>query len=318
MTADLDSKLIAVLQQNGRATYQELAAATGVPRAKVSTHVQALLASGTLTVVAVAHPELLGLKALAHVSISVSGSASPVIAELCRSESTVYVSAISGRHNIVTELRVPDQQDLYEAIGLIRAMPGVTSVRTHVFAEVVKGIFVPKNVLRSDVRLDQTDVDLIELLEHNGRVSFLELSERTGLSRSAVRNRVNHLIAETAIQIGAVVKRRGGSTTIAMGIGVSLGFRRKEATKQIEDLPGIEFLARTLGTFDLIGTVAADSAIALYSLAEHIRSIEGVTGLETWIHLEVVKEHYGRSLELTGHHDIFRSNPKIAVSVDQH
>ena len=55
MTLDLDSKLIAALQRNGRATYRELSVAVDAPRAAVSTRVQALLDSGTVSVVAVAH-----------------------------------------------------------------------------------------------------------------------------------------------------------------------------------------------------------------------------------------------------------------------
>ncbi|WFR74415.1 AsnC family protein [Prescottella defluvii] len=38
---------------------------------------------------------------------------------------------------------------------------------------------------------------------------FHELAHRTGLSQSAVRNRVHNLVASTAVRVGAVVKRRG-------------------------------------------------------------------------------------------------------------
>ena len=86
MTVELDSKLIAALQSNGRATYRELAATVGAPRAAVSTRVQMLLDTGTVSVVAVAHPELLGLKAMAHVSVAVSGPVGPVAEVLCASE----------------------------------------------------------------------------------------------------------------------------------------------------------------------------------------------------------------------------------------
>ena len=300
MSIELDSKLIAELQSNGRATYRELAATVGAPRAAVSTRVQTLLDTGTVSVVAVAHPELLGLKAMAHVSVAVSGPVGPVAEALCASEAAVYISAVSGQYNIIAELRVPSQQDLYDAIAAIRAEPGVRTVNTLYYADVIKGIFMPKSALRADVRLDAKDVALIELLERNGRMPFLELAERTGLSPSAARNRVNHLIDSTALRVGAVVKRRGGGRTLAMGIGVSLGSRDREAGAQIEALPGIEFLARTLGRFDLIGTVAADSSGDLYSLSEHIRTIDGVMALETWTHLEVFKEHYARSLDVRG------------------
>ena len=64
MSIELDSKLIAALQSNGRATYRELAATVGAPRAAVSTRVQTLLDTGTVSVVAVAHPELLDRKSV--------------------------------------------------------------------------------------------------------------------------------------------------------------------------------------------------------------------------------------------------------------
>ncbi|XGU18212.1 Lrp/AsnC ligand binding domain-containing protein [Rhodococcus sp. 3Y1] len=115
-----------------------------------------------------------------------------------------------------------------------------------------------------------------------------------------MRNRVNHLIASTALRVGAVVKRRGGGRTLAMGIGVNLGSRDDNAVSEIESLPGIEFLARTLGRYDVIATVAANSSNDLHALSERIRGIDGVSGLESWAHLEVFKEHYARSLDVRG------------------
>lgn len=145
---------------------------------------------------------------------------------------------------MIAELRVPSHDDLYRAIAELRSQRGVRSVSTLVYVDVIKGIFMPETALQADIRLDSTDVTLIELLERNGRMPFLELAEHTGLSPSAVRNRVNHLIASTALRVGAVVKRRGGGRTLAMGIGVNLGSRDDNAVSEIESLPGIEFLAR--------------------------------------------------------------------------
>ncbi|MFC9549275.1 hypothetical protein ACFTWF_00310 [Rhodococcus sp. NPDC056960] len=82
--------------------------------------VQTLLDTGTVSSVAVAHPELLGLEAMAHVSVAVAGPVAPAAEVLCESESAVYISAVSGRYNIIAELRVPGQRDLYDAIAAIR------------------------------------------------------------------------------------------------------------------------------------------------------------------------------------------------------
>ncbi|XGU18211.1 hypothetical protein ACETU7_19960 [Rhodococcus sp. 3Y1] len=43
---------------------------------------------------------------------------------------------------------------------------------TLVYVDVIKGIFMPETALQADIRLDSTDVALIELLERNGRMPF--------------------------------------------------------------------------------------------------------------------------------------------------
>jgi hypothetical protein len=57
-------------------------------------------------------------------------------------------------------------------------------------------------------------------------------------------------------------------------------------------LPGIEFLARTIGRFDLVATLAADSAATLRNLIDRLRQVDDVVKIESWMHLEVFKEKY--------------------------
>ncbi len=164
----------------------------------MSTRVQALLDSGTVSVVAVAHPELLGLKALAHVSIAVSGPMTPVLDALIASEAAVYISAVSGQYNVIAELRVPSHDDLYRAIAELRSQRGVRSVSTLVYVDVIKGI-MPETALQADIRLDSTDVALIELLERNGQMPF----PRAG--------RTHRTVAERRAQPGQSSDREHGT-----------------------------------------------------------------------------------------------------------
>ncbi|GAA1115347.1 Lrp/AsnC family transcriptional regulator [Arthrobacter flavus] len=296
--ATLDSRLIEALQIDGRMSYTALAEICGVPRAIVSNHVQKLLGSGVVEIVAVTHPELLGVKALAHVSIEVSGPTQPVAAALRDSDAAVYVSVVSGQFSVITELRVSDHRSLFEEVAWIRRLPGVRAVSTLVYAEVLRGIFMPKEALQSEIRLDSTDVKIIELLERDGRMSFLKLGELTGLSPSAVRTRTNQLIANSILRIGAVVKRRGGSVSTAMGMGLNIVESASEVSDAVAALPGMEFCARTLGRFDLVGTTAAGSASEAFAMIERLKGMQGVLAIETWTHLEVSKEHYARRLDL--------------------
>ncbi|GAA2068677.1 Lrp/AsnC family transcriptional regulator [Streptomyces albiaxialis] len=303
MSEDLDAQLIAALQQDGRASYSELAARVGAPRTAVSARVQALLGSGAVEIVAVAHPQLLGLTSLAHVSVAVSGPADDVVEALCATDASVFVSAVSGAYDLVAELRVSSAHELYEALAGLRALPRVRAVNTLLYTDVVTSVFMPQGPLRGDVRVDDTDRRLIELLERDGRMPYVELARRAGMSPSAARARVGRLVTSRALHVAAVVRRgtggSGGSGRPALGAGLNLGGDDAHVTGFLAALPGVEFVARTVGRFDLVVTVGADSTTRLHRVTERLKALDGVRGLTTWAHLEVFKEHYSRGVART-------------------
>jgi hypothetical protein len=57
-------------------------------------------------------------------------------------------------------------------------------------------------------------------------------------------------------------------------------------------MPAVIFVARTLGRFDVLATVRAFSAGQLVELLDAVRSLPGVNVVESWAHLQVVKESY--------------------------
>ena len=299
MDQDLDTRLIAALQQDGRASYSELAARTGAPRTAVSARVQALLGSGAVGIAAVAHPQLLGLTSLAHVSVAVSGPADDVVEALCATDASVFVSAVSGAYDLVAELRVASDRELYGALATLREQPRVRAVNTLLYTDVVTSVFMPQGPLRGDVRVNETDLRLIELLERDGRMSYVELARRVGMSPSAARARVSRLVTNRALHVAAVVRRGSGSGRPALGAGLNLGGDDERVTRFLSSLPGVEFVARTVGRFDLVVTLGADSTTRLHRVTERLKALDEVRSLTTWAHLEVFKEHYARGIART-------------------
>lgn len=58
----------------------------------------------------------------------------------------------------------------------------------------------------------------------------------------------------------------------------------------------IEFAARTHGVYDFIATIAGSSSSGVLAVLEEMRALPQVGGLESWTHLDIVKEDYARSL----------------------
>lgn len=289
---NFDDKIFTLLQDDGRLSYTELATRSGLPRAAVTSRVDALIASGVLRVVAAPHPDFVGLTAIAHVSIQTSGSSERLVQELQSWPSVVLVLAVGGVHDLVVEARLPNQQELYAVVAAISELPAVSNVSTLIYVDVLKGIFMPRHALAPDIKVDQVDVQLMRQLQDDGRMSYRDLASRLELSPSAVRQRVLYLLENHVIRIGATLNRSHQTRTVASGVGLSMRGDGAALMRELATWPSVEFLARTIGRFDAVATVAAESTAHLRSLIEKIRSCEGVRKTETWVHLEAFKERY--------------------------
>ncbi|WP_438354889.1 Lrp/AsnC family transcriptional regulator [Microbacterium sp. CJ88] len=291
---DIDSELIRALQEDGRASIHALARRLGQSRATVSSRLHALIAEGTIRVVAAVDPAFLGQHVLAHVSIRADGSVAPIAEELRGLDETVLVSAVSGAHDLVVEVRLGSMPALHDLLARIRAMRGVAAISTLVYTSVLKGFFVSE--YQGDVTIDDLDVALIERLQQNGRASYRALGEAVRLSPSAVTTRVRRLVDAGVIKVSVVEARGLPHRQLSLGVGVNLSDDDESVLGSLRSWRGVDFAALTIGRFDAVLTVVEPSASALFASLERIRALPGVLRVESWLHLAVLKEDYARIL----------------------
>ena len=295
---DFDAELIRELQADGRASIHALAGRLGQSRTAVSMRLKAMLADGTVRVVAAVDPLFLGQHVLAHISIRTQGSVEPVAQYLRGLSETVLVSAVGGAYDLVTEVRLGSMPALHELLAQMRALPGVADINTLIYTDVVKGFFVTE--YRGGVAIDAIDTALIEQLQRDGRKSYRALGEAVRLSPSAVTTRVQRLVDGGVIKISAVEARGLVHRQLSMGVGLNLADADDRVTAALRTWRGVDFAARTLGRFDVVTTLVEPSAGALYASLERLRSIPGVSSVEAWLHLAVLKEDYARTLRSAG------------------
>lgn len=290
---DFDAELIHALQEDGRISVRALSERLGHSRAVVAERLRAMLADRTVRVVAAVDPVLLGQHVLAHVSIRVKGPAEPVAAYLRELSETVFVSAVGGSHQLVIEVRLGSTGELHELLERIRAVDGVAGISTIIYSSILKGFYVSE--YHGDITLDELDEALIEHLQRDGRTSFRALGEAVRLSPSAVTARVQKLRDAGVITISAVEGRGLTHRQLSMGIGLTLT-ADADVIEALRADRGVDFAARTLGRFDIVATLVEPSAGALYASLERLRALPGVTRIEAWLHLAVLKEDYARTL----------------------
>jgi Lrp/AsnC family transcriptional regulator, regulator for asnA, asnC and gidA len=138
--------------------------------------------------------------------------------------------------------------------------------------------------------IDDVDEAIIRLLQDDGRRSYGEIGRAVGLSEAAARQRVNRLREAGLMRIVAVTDplRLGRAVVATVGLRVSRDPRHIAA--QLAQVPAIEWVVITAGSFDLlIEIVAENEAELLTILSEQIRSLPEVRETESFVHLHTEK-----------------------------
>ncbi|MCT1618724.1 MULTISPECIES: Lrp/AsnC family transcriptional regulator [Janibacter] len=141
--------------------------------------------------------------------------------------------------------------------------------------------------------LDEMSKRIIEHLQEDGRQSYATIGRAVGLSEAAVRQRVGRLIDGGLMQIVAVTDPlQVGFRRQAM-IGLTVDGDMGPVGDALAEIPEVDYVVTTAGSFDLlVEVVCEDDAHLLSLLTERIRTLPGVRSTETFVYLKLNKQHY--------------------------
>ena len=135
-------------------------------------------------------------------------------------------------------------------------------------------------------QIDETDQNLIALLQDNARLPVATLARRLGLARTTVQARLDRLensgvIAGYALRLGQAARAALRATAL-----LSIEPRTGPAVlARLKSLPQVRRVHTTSGRFDLIVTIEAETTEALDDTLDRIGEAKGVKGSESLIHL---------------------------------
>ena len=136
---DVDRRIIAALQRDGRKPYTQIAPVVGLSEAAVRQRVQRLVEGKVMQIVAVADPRVLGLARQAMVGLKVEGDARSVADALAAMPEVEYVVITAGSHDLLAEVVVEDDERLVELLNdKIRTLAGVRETEIYMYLRVHK------------------------------------------------------------------------------------------------------------------------------------------------------------------------------------
>jgi len=143
-------------------------------------------------------------------------------------------------------------------------------------------------------KIDEFDLQIIKILNEDGRTPFAQIAQRLGVSTGMIRQRYHRLVEDGVLQVVAVTNPllMGFTTMAQIGVKVDVG-RLQEIANQIASFEEVIYLVLLTGSYDLhIEIVCRDKTHLMDFLTNKLYSVEGIKDSETFICMHIAKEVY--------------------------
>lgn len=300
MVNNTDLRLISKLEENGRASYIELAQALGINPSTVAKKVQNLLNDGILSIKAIPNPYKMGYTANAIIGLNICMTKVDDLCDRLKSNLNIHQLVTSfGRFNLVIGVHYPNWDGVLNFISSeLSETTDIYEIQTFFVKDIKKRYYdlePSNNNGLNPTKLDDTDLKLINELAENGRYSGIYLSEKLGISLSAASKRLATLLRDDVVKIRAVTNpnKMGFHSNAYIFIRAERN-RIKDICNRLYPHNEVSTLLTLSNGYDIYASIIARTPQVLYEFVKNsVAPIRGITGMETLIRGESFKRYYG-------------------------
>lgn len=291
-----NQKILEALHIDGRASWQRIAEAIGENERTVARRGNALIADGTVKIVAFnvpAHGFVLSIN-------SGPGQTRMTSMALGKLDSTMWVHLTTGSSDVIGAVAVPvgeqegfllDELPAVPGISQWQAYPVLSYLRTArtwrpgVLSSEQRQVLIasspqaPELKLGFEIELDSEDASILKVLKEDGRRSYDELARQVGTSVATVKRRLDRLRHEGNLQIRAAVApcHLGLDAEMVMWLRVR-DSDVESATQALVDDDTIKYAVRIAGDwtfvlkFDVVDRRSVDEFLGSRGWTKYIQS----------------------------------------------
>jgi len=142
--------------------------------------------------------------------------------------------------------------------------------------------------------LDELDRRVIKILQADGRQPNTEIARALHVSETTVRKRIAQLVSRGLINIVAVPTPRAAGLNLSAIIGISVHLPKlREISEELKRQREIRYVGVSTGRYDIIvEAFFFDQQHFLDFISNRLSRMDGITGLETSMILDIVKFSY--------------------------
>jgi DNA-binding Lrp family transcriptional regulator len=313
---DVDRRIIAALQLDGRATWRQIGELVGVSDSTVARRAQRLFDEGIVRVTGVADPARCGLGHVALIRLACDmGATRRVSRQLAERPDVRFVSLVTGSYDIVMELIVGSRREL--SYFLNEELKTIDGVKQSATAGVIRNFRMSYDWSREalgarladapplppdrfddgqPVELDDLDHALLRLLSDDGRASFADLADAVEITESTARRRTEALLERGCLRVAVLVVPELVDFHVEVFAWLRVKLAELEQTAQaLTAQRSVRYLSGTYGASNLVLEAVLRSDDDLYRfLTDGLGGIPAIENVEVNVELETVKRAYLR------------------------
>ncbi|GAA3547422.1 Lrp/AsnC family transcriptional regulator [Nonomuraea rosea] len=296
---ELDRKILAALQLNGRASWTDIAQLLGISTTTVARRAQHLFGAGLARVAVLPHLEHDGPVHVFIVRLTCApGSQLKVAGLLAANPDIRYVTIVTGGYDIVFELVAPKHRDLYSMlVEFVHTIPGAqqsnadlvlhTYKRSYDWSVPVVGeqaapfALTPRAHTCERGHLDDVDRLVLAAVREDGRASSQSVGRRLGISESTARRRLEAMLERGCATVATFIPAAalGYEAEILLWLSVEPSMQDRVA-ERLSDERGVRMIASLLGQASLICEVIVPTTADLHHFTS--RTLASVPGIQSW------------------------------------
>ncbi|MFN8125051.1 MAG: Lrp/AsnC family transcriptional regulator [Candidatus Nanopelagicales bacterium] len=135
---DVNRAIVHLLQEDGRRSFADIAKRVNRSEASVRQRVGRLMRSGVIQIVAITDQLQMGYQRAAMIAIRVDGDIEVAARQIGEIDEVDYLVATAGGVDLFAEVVAVDDQNLYNVVTRIRAVPGVRHAESYVYFKLHK------------------------------------------------------------------------------------------------------------------------------------------------------------------------------------
>ena len=142
--------------------------------------------------------------------------------------------------------------------------------------------------------LDEIDQRIVKILQVDGRRPNTEIARELHLSETTIRKRIAQLVSHGLINIVAVPTPRAIGMNLSAIIGISVMLPQLRAvSEELKRQREVRYVGVSTGRYDIIvEAFFFNQGHFLDFISNRLGKMDGITGLETSVILDVVKFSY--------------------------